>query len=263
MLATLSTIVLALNFAPAPAPTLQAQEGCGGDCGGNGGFFLGIDLGGDIDLDVDVDLGDCLGVDVELGANCVVLAGVDALVECNPLSVEAACLAELGVDCGLEAFVACTAELTAHCQAEVLAGGALFCDGAFIGADICLGGLDVDVNVDADACVDIDLGGDVDLDIDLDADICLDLDLDVSLDCEVEVDAACHAKCDPIAVEAACYAELGADCEDLHAFAACQADVIANCHAQCDLDGALFCDGDIYAGADICIDVGLGICLGL
>jgi len=43
--------------------------------------------------------------------------------------------------------------LTAHCAAEVQAGGALFFDGDFIGADTCLGQIDVDVEIDAEACV--------------------------------------------------------------------------------------------------------------
>ncbi|MBL9105814.1 MAG: hypothetical protein JNL82_33140, partial [Myxococcales bacterium] len=216
--------------APTPPPT-HTQPGCQ-SCGG----FLGIELGGGDDDEngggIDIDLGDCLGVDIEAGASCGVVAGLDFWAECNPLAVEAACVAELGEDCGVEAFAACTAELVAHCQAELEAGGALFCDGMFVGADVCIDGIDVDVDVDleGDSCVD---GEEVDLDLDLDLDVCLDLDLDLNLDCEVEVDAECHASCDPIAVEAKCYAELGHDCS-LEAFAACQAEVMAQCHADCD-----------------------------
>jgi len=69
------------------------------------------------------------------------------------LSVEAACVAELGRDSGVEALAGCAAKLAAHCAAEVQAGGALFFDGDFIGADTCLGQIDVDVEIDAEACV--------------------------------------------------------------------------------------------------------------
>lgn len=264
MFSTISMLAttLALNVAPMAPPVQHGQNNnCGFGCGGGLlGDLFGI-IGDDDDdgeggIDIDLELGDCLGVDIEVGAKCGIVAGVDALLECDPLSVEAACIAELGLDCGLEAFAACTAELTAHCKAEVEAGGALFCDGHFIGGDNCLGGIDVDVDIDGDACVDVDLGGDIELDLDLG--LCLDLDLDLNLDCEVYVDAECHAKCDPIAVQAECEAELGLDCE-LHEYAACQAEVMADCHAKCDVDGALFCDGYIYAGADICLGLGIGL----
>ena len=266
MFTIISSSILASTLALVPtAPALNAPvhapQGQGGG-GLLGGFNLGIDLGGGGggngggDVDIDVELGDCFGVDIEVGAACGVLVGVDALLECDPLSVEAACIAELGEDCGIEAFAACTAQLTAHCEAEVKAGGALFCDGVFVGADTCLGGIDVDVDVDVDACVDVDL--DADLDLDLDLDVCLDLNLGLNLGCKVAVDAACHAKCDPIAVEAKCEAELGDDCE-LHEYAACEAEVIAQCHADCEADGAVFCKGGVYVGADLCLDLGLGL----
>ena len=243
-------------------PTTDTEHGCSLGCGLGG--LLGIDLGGDDDDGdddgeggIDIDLGDCLGVDIEVGASCGVVAGLDFFAECNPLAVQAACIAELGEDCGLEAFAACEAQLVAHCQAELEAGGALFCDGVFVGADVCLGGIDVDVDVDleGDSCID---GEDDGIDVDLDLDVCLDLDLGLNLDCAVEVGAECYAACDPIAVEAACYAELGYDCS-LEAFAACQAQVQAQCWADCDVDGALFCDGGVYVGADICLGIDIGI----
>lgn len=253
MFSTITILVstLAFNLTATPMPA-DGQPGKG-----NGGGLLGGLLGGD--GEVEVKLGDCLGVDIAVKAECGVLAGAKAALECNPLSVEAACIAELGVDCGVEAFAACTAELTAHCEAEALAGGALFCDGNFIGADTCLGNIDVDVKIDAEGCVDVDLGDDVDLEIDLEASVCLDLSLDLGAECYISLGAECHAKCDPIAVEAACEAEFDGDDDELHAFAACQAGLLAQCHANCDANGSLFCDGTIYAGADLCLDVGLGI----
>ena len=263
MLSKISLIAttLALTLAPASEPTAH-----GGDGGGllGGGLLLGIGLGGDGEGGgVEVALGDCFGVDIEKHADCGILVGVDAMLECNPLSVEAACVAELGANCGLAAFAACTAALTAHCEAELLAGGALFCEGHFIGADACLGGIDVDIDLDADECVDVDLGGDVDLDdFDVDLGLCLDLDLGLGVDCYIAQDAGCHAKCDPIAAEAYCGARISDD-DEIHAYAACQAEVVAHCHEQCDDDGAVFCDGDIYAGADLCLGVGLGIGIGL
>ena len=37
------------------------------------------------------------------------------------------------------------------------------------------------------------------------------------------------------------------------------AEVEAQCHANCDIDGCVFCKGDIYVGADICLDVSLDL----
>ncbi len=211
--------------------------------------------GGAPDGELHVALGDCLGVEIEVGASCGVLTGAAAALECDPLSVEAGCIAELGPDCGGEAFAACTAALTAHCEAEVQAGGALFCGGTFIGADTCLGQIDVDVDIDAEACVDVDLGGDVDLD----RGVCRDLGPGLGAQCHVSLGAQCHAKCDPAAARAACAAELGGGDDELHAFAACQAAAIVQCDADCDGDGALFCEGSSYAGAGLCKTVGRGI----
>jgi hypothetical protein len=257
----LSTLALtapsATTAAIAQQPGDGVEHGCG-VCGLLGGIF-GDDDDDDDDNDggIDIDIGDCLGVDIDVGASCGVVAGLDFWAECNPLAVEAACIAELGEDCGIEAFAACTAELVAHCQAELEAGGALFCDGVFVGADVCLGGIDVDVDIDleGDTCI---LGEDIDVDLDVDLDLCLDLDLGLNLDCAVEVGAECLAACDPIAVEAKCYAELGYDCS-LEAFAACQVEAIAECCADCELGGALFCDGGVYVGADICLGLDIDL----
>ncbi|MBZ5714650.1 hypothetical protein [Nannocystis pusilla] len=232
------------------APEPPQTHGCEGSCGW-GGLDLDFGIDVDIDLGLDLDLGDCFDIDVGLGADCALVTDVDAALYCNPLSVEAACIAELGLDCGLDAFIACVADMTAHCEAEIEAGGALFCDGVFVGADVCLGGLGLglDIDLDLDACFDVDL--DVDVDLDLDIDICLDLGLGVDVDCEVALGAECMAACSPVAVEAACLLELGEDCS-FHEFASCQADLIAHCEAACHLGGALFCDGDIYAGFGFC-----------
>lgn len=234
-----------LAFTVAAGPVQAAWGGCGEGCLGGSGRILGIEL--DLDGDLDLDLGTCFDVAVELGAACALVADVDADLYCDPLTVEAACVAELGVDCGVEAFAACVVAMTAHCAAEIEAGGALFCDGLFVGADACLGGL-VGVELDADACFDVEL----EVDVDLDLDVCLDVELDADVACAVEVDAACAAKCTPAAVEAACVAEIGLD-GDLHAFAACQVELIADCLAACELGGAAFCGGEIYVGAGACL----------
>ncbi|WAS92461.1 hypothetical protein [Nannocystis punicea] len=252
----ISSLFVAFSFAAAAGysvstPVAEAH-GCETGCGGGwGGLGIDLDLDLDIDVGLDIDLGTCFDIDVGLGADCAIVADVDAELYCNPLSVEAACIAELGLDCGLDAFLGCVADMTAHCEAEIEAGGALFCDGVFLGADACLGGLGgllgIDIDLDIDACFDVDLGVDVDLDVD----ICLDVGLGVDVDCDVALGVECLAKCDPVAVEAACLVELGDDCS-LHEMAACQAGLIAHCEAACNLGGALFCDGDIYAGFFFC-----------
>lgn len=227
-----------------------------------------IDL--DLDLGLDLELGHCFDIDVALGAVCGVVADVDANIACNPLSVEAACYAELGKDCGLEEFIACTAELTAQCKAELAAGGALFCDGVFVGADICLGGLldlNLGIDLDVDACLDVDLDADLDLDgllglIDIGLGICLDVTLDANVSCDIAVGDLCIDLVVPDAVEQPCLDILGENCSN-HEFAACQTELLKNMESDCDLGGAAICDADIYVGADICLGIDLGIDIGL
>ena len=256
IIALFSTLAITAPINAEIAQPSRTEHGCPFGCGGGGGIDIDIGIGGEPD--------ECFGIDIDVGADCGILAGLDFFAECDPLAVEAACIAELGVDCGVEAFAACTASLVAQCQADLEAGGAIFCDGQFVGGDLCWGGIDVDVDVDLDGCLDLD----VDVDVDVDLDLCLNVDLDLNLDCAVEVGAECYAACDPLAVEAWCYAEVEScgdydeNC-DLGAFAACQAEVIAKCQADCDLEGALFCDGGVYVGADICLDLGLDLDIGL
>lgn len=146
MLSLITVLAATLGFNIGATPGADQDEPRADEQGG------GL-LGGLLDGEVHVALGGCLGVDIEVGASCGVLTGAGAVRECDPLTTEAACVAELGPGSGVEAFAACTAKLTAHCAAEVQAGGALFCDGDFIGAATCLGQLDVDVEIDAEACV--------------------------------------------------------------------------------------------------------------
>ncbi len=178
MLSTLAILfsTLALNFGAATPTPLASQVSGYGILGGT---LLGFGLGGGGDAAL-AGLGDCLGVDIAVGASCGVLAGVGAALECDARSVEAACLAELGGGRSSETLAACTAELTAHCVAEVDAGGALFCDGHFVGAGSCLAGIDVDVKIDAEACVAGEPGEEGDLCDGSEyagAELCLDGDL--------------------------------------------------------------------------------------
>lgn len=244
----MSSVLTSFAFAATIGAATPAHALFGGCLFGCGGLDLDFDI--DIGLDLDLDLGMCFDLGLRFGADCAVVAGVDASLYCDPLSVEAVCVAEVGLDADLEVFADCLAQVTAHCKAEVEAGGALFCEGEFVGADTCLLGL-IGVDLDLDACFDVDLGADVDLGIDLGVDACFDVGLDVAVGCEVELGLGCLAKCDPLAVELACLAELGVDA-DLHAFAACEASLVAHCLAACTLGGALFCDGDIYVGAASC-----------
>ena len=60
------------------------------------------------------DEGTCHHLDIDVGAACGVITDLDLELVCDPLSVHAACIADLGIDCGLEAFAACVAEVTAE-----------------------------------------------------------------------------------------------------------------------------------------------------
>ncbi|MDC0721441.1 hypothetical protein [Nannocystis bainbridge] len=209
--------------------------------------LLGIGCGEDDgDDDIDLGLGECFDIDLDLGADCIVIDDLDELV-CDPVSVAEACLVQLGPGPDIHDFADCLGDMVALCEAEIEDGGALFCDGLFVGADACLLGL-----IDLDIDIDIDLFPDVDLVPDLEFDECTDLGFDLETDCEVQEGLDCLAQCDPIAVEPACSVQLDFN-DDLHLFAFCAAELMSDCLEACVTGGALFCDGDIYVGPSSCL----------
>jgi len=68
---------------------------------------------------------------------------------------------------------------------------------------------------------------------------CGDVHVEAEAHCEVEVEGGCVAQCEPIRVEAACAAELYAECDGQ-----CRADVSIECTGGCQADCRAMCDVD-------------------
>lgn len=87
---------------------------------------------------------------------------------------------------------------------------------------------------------------------------CGDIHVEASAECEVMVEGGCEAQCEPFRMEAACAAELYAECQgqcEASASAECTGSCEADCQAQCEVDPGTFdcrasCEGDCQASCD-------------
>src|SRR5688572_15440199 len=87
-------------------------------------------------------------------------------------------------------------------------------------------------------------------------DACGDIHVEAQARCELLVEGGCEVQCEPVRMEAACAAELHADCRgqcELDVSAECRGGCEADCQAQCIVDPGAFdcraecqgrCDGD-------------------
>ena len=161
----------------------------------------------------------CGNIYVEAEAECTVYADVECEAMCTPVTVTAACAAELSAscqgDCNVSASAECTGSCTADCQAECEVKPAEFncvatCQGR-CGAD----------------CEGRGAAGDG----------------------QAEGRASCEASC-----SGSCKAEANADCQiDCQAdgYVDCKADLQGGCKGHCDdPEGALFCDGQYVDAGD-------------
>ncbi|MEZ4450825.1 MAG: hypothetical protein R3B09_15195 [Nannocystaceae bacterium] len=197
---------------------------------------------------------DCHDTDVRPDSVCNILSGAAAASACSPLSVERACFSSLEGDDDLYTVATCTGDLVTQCTSEVMNGGALFCDGYYVGAPICANDLDVDLDdeVAPTPTPDVDPGA------------CLAPELTAELSCSVASGMSCALLCEPSATEIWCIQALGEDA-DWHSFTSCQTSLLDSCAAGCEGDGAVFCDGWIYGGDPACLSQGPDasrLCLG-
>jgi hypothetical protein len=192
----------------------------------------------------------CGDIDIDASADCEwVPPSVDCDVRCTPITVQAACAADLYVDCD----GTCTADPVIECT------------------DVC--------RVDCEADCDVDPGrfecrGACQADCDGSCSAaCDDDDDECHASCQATCSARCDARCEVVPPSADCTVQCDAcctgfceadaniDCQiDCQAdlFVDCQADVEGSCHSDCDGDdGALFCDGqfvDHGDNLDECVD---------
>ncbi|MDH5675766.1 MAG: hypothetical protein OEZ06_26820 [Myxococcales bacterium] len=197
-------------------------------------------------------IGACGNIHVEAEAMCeLVPPGLECEGQCTPLSVRAACSAQLAVECQASCTDLPSVECSGSCQAECTAS----CTDLEPGTFDCQGSCQAQCSGDCEArCGTTDDGGECMARCEGSCSASCDGHCDVELP-KADCDAGCEASC-----EGSCEADANFDCQ-----ASCQSDSYANCEADvqggCDIacegqEGALFCDGqyvDHGDNLDMCI----------
>ena len=185
------------------------------------------------------DLSSCGDISVEVEAQCEVTPpGASCEAQCTPVTVEAACAAQLTAECEGECEasldVACSASCQADCTAE---------------CQVDPGKFDCDANCQAsctgDCSAQCSAAGNK---------------AECEASCRANCTGHCNASCDIERPQVDCMAECKASCDGscrADASAKCQIDCQADLYAECKVDveggckvdcetqeGALFCDGE-------------------
>jgi hypothetical protein len=192
----------------------------------------------------------CGDIFVEAGAECeLVPPGANCDVRCTPLSVEAACAAQLQIECAGQ----CSADATIDCAAT------------------CQGSCEADCTVDPGR-FDCRAACQADCDGSCRA-TCATNDGECQASCQATCSASCDGECEVVPASADCSAQCEASCSGYceadaniecqvtcqsSGYLDCRVDVEGGCEAACDLrEGALFCDGQFIDHDDNlveCID---------
>lgn len=177
----------------------------------------------------------CGDIYVEAEATCVVEVEGGCETKCEPIRMEAACAAELEVECAGE----CNASASLDCRADCSAS----CEGQ---CEVDPGEFDCSAACTADCAASCDAS-------------CSSGDSECRASCEATCSGRCDARCEGTPPSASCEARCEASCEgscearanvdcqiDCQAdgFAECKVDLQGGCEARCERpEGALFCDG--------------------
>jgi hypothetical protein len=187
----------------------------------------------------------CGDIHVEAEAMCeVVPPGAQCTARCTPITVEAACAAQLQVECdgmcSASAEVDCTGECQAGCTGSCEVDPGKFDCRAECRADCsasCSGKCSADNN-------SADCEGACMATCDANCDASCDIELPEA-DCEGKCEASCNGSC-----EAEAEVDCQIDCQS-DSFAECMIDVQGGCEAKCETqEGALFCDGNYVDHGD-------------
>lgn len=186
----------------------------------------------------------CGNIDVSAQANCELVVEGGCSARCTPVSVQAACSAELYVECSgqcnLNASVDCSVDCQADCSAQCTVKPATFecsascqarCDGK------CETYCAADANsAECRAKCEATCGGECDASC---------TGTKPEADCNAKCEASCSGSC-----SAEANFKCQVDCQS-SGFAQCTTDVQGGCEAQCQKpDGALFCDGSYVDARD-------------
>ncbi len=161
----------------------------------------------------------CGDIHVEANARCEVLVDGGCQAECEPVSLQAACAAELYANCEGQ----CTAEASLDCQAS--------CQGECTASCVADPG-----QFDCRASCNADCQGECSAS-------CSDSQCEAA--CEATCSAGCDAECDVTPPSASCDARCEASCS-----ASCEAQANIDCQAQCQADGYAMCEADLQGGCE-------------
>jgi hypothetical protein len=194
----------------------------------------------------------CGDIHIEAGAECELIPpSASCEVNCTPISVQAACAAELTASCSGECNASATVECTGSCEADCT-GECEANPGSFECRGSCEATCQGDCSASCEAAND-----------QAECEASCQATCTGSCDAECEgtpPSATCDAKCEA-SCEGSCDAEANLDCQiDCQAdgYVECTAEVTGGCEAACETeDGALFCDGqyvDYGNNLENCID---------
>jgi hypothetical protein len=183
---------------------------------------------------------------IEANAECELVEPVQCEAMCTPVTIEAACAAELTAECSgqcnVELQASCTVDCGATCEAKCKVDPGKF---------DCSASCQADCSADCDARCSGGKGG-----------------AHCAASCKASCSGSCNARCDvdlpsvdskakcDASCSGSCKAKANADCQIMCQAdfdAKCDFDVEGGCKAECrkNPDGGLFCDGQIVKSESI------------
>lgn len=191
------------------------------------------------------DLTACGEIDVQANADCVIVPpSAECQTMCTPVTVQAACSAQLAVDCGAECSELPSVDCYASCEAGCVAD-CMVDPGKFECA------VDCRANCNGDCEATCSTSGDKSRCMASCSGAC---SVGCDKECDVELpSASCDAQC-KASCEGSCDVKTNLDCQvdcQAQGFANCQAEVTGGCKARCtSTKGALFCEGQFVDTGD-------------
>jgi hypothetical protein len=180
----------------------------------------------------------CGNINVEAESNCEVKTGIECAADCTPISVQAACSAELQVTCNGKCTASASVECSGSCEAD------------------CVGECEVDppkldCKADCNLKADAQCQGECSAAANK-AQCAASCKATFAAECDASCtgkppSATCQAKCQA-SCKGSCQAEARASCQvdcQTDAYAGCEAKIKGHCDVDCSStgDGAVYCDG--------------------
>jgi hypothetical protein len=170
----------------------------------------------------------CGNIHVEANAQCEVKAGVECKAECTPIRFEAACAAELYVDCA----GSCEGTASATCTGS--------CDVAGCEARCTANPGEFNCSVDCAAQAEAHCSGECSAAANKG---------ECQASCKATFSGRCDSHCEGTPPSATCKARCEASCQGK-----CEAEANVDCHVTCQSDGYVDCKADLKGGCELDCD---------